>query len=186
MIWIILAIVLIFLLVYALGSFVPHTTNVCLISVDQEIEQCFAQANSVGHFVAQLHDVDRVILENDKVTGKGNTGIVYLHGKAFSFNIAEFIPNYRVSALYQSKDESWKLQLSFYRESRKKTRIVLIASVTSESHFRRVLNSWKKPKREKKFNRILATAKTIFERNEEFVNVYDDVSPEENPNFSLR
>lgn len=186
MIWITLIILLVVLLLYTLGSFVPHSTNTCLISVDREIEQCFAMANSVDHFAAQLHDVDRVILENEKITGKGNSGIIYLHGKAYPFKVVDFIPNYRVALQHQSKDESWTLQLSFYRESRKQTRLVLIATVTSNSNFRRVCNAWRKPKRELKFNRILSTAKTIFERDDEVVAVYEDVSPEENPNFSLR
>src|SRR5690606_21474877 len=123
MIWITLIILLVVLLLYTLGSFVPQSTNTCLITVAREIEHCFAMANSVGHCAAQLHDVDRVSLENERSTGKGTSGIIYLHGKACPFKVVDFMPNYRVAWQHQSKDETWRLQLSFYRESRKQTRL---------------------------------------------------------------
>lgn len=188
MFWILLPALLFFLgfvLTFAVGSFIPHTTNMCVVDVERNIDQCFALANRFELYPKYLKDITSLDCEGGDFSKLGARGSITLGSTQYPFEVIEFIPNYRVALRHRGELDHWRFQLSFYRLSRNSSRIVLLARVASDSRFRRAANAFKRKQRDRYFNQLLGAAKRCTESEPQVETTYPDVSPEQNPNFSL-
>ncbi len=172
-------------LVYFAGSFMPHQTTICLTEVNRPIEQCFAFACN-GLIITKTIPGVQIELSDGQVKQMGDRGKLITGNAQYPFEIADFIPNYRVSAVLLNPAKKRKIQLSFYRLSRNSTRVVWIDRAASPSNFKRVWMVLQKKQQEKNIQQLLDTAKTQIEKMEDTLTPYADVSAEENPNFSLK
>lgn len=186
MIWIILILVLLIALVYFTGNFITHQTTICLTEVDREIEQCFAFACQPALWTGNISGIHAIELQNDVVKRVGDNGKIKTNQGVFPFEIIDFVPNYRVAAVSITDHSRRKIQLSFYKLSRTKTRVVWIDRVESSSNFNRVWMALRKKQSEKHIQQMLDSARLQLENMEEKLTPYADVSPEENPNFTLK
>lgn len=188
MIWIITAAILLLILValiYGIGSFIPHTTNMCVVDVERNIDQCFALATKPELYAKYLPPIQKIEFDDGHFSEKGSQGKLVTSNGQHPFAVTEFIPNYRMAVRHDGASETWKLQLSFYKLSLNSARLVLIATVETESKFGRSANAFRKKSRMRFFNQMLEQAKKCVESEPEVGETFPDVSPEENPNFTL-
>jgi len=186
MLWILpTLLVLIVLLIYGLGTFVPHSTNMCLEVAERGVNDCFALACKPDNYI-HITGLSKVEFESGSFAEKGSQGKIKVGLITAGFEVVEFIPNYRMAVVYRNGSEHWLVQLSFYRLSRSSCRMVLIAKVTSSSRWQRVRNALGKNRRDAQITRMLQEAKVFLEKTEEQPAHFEDVSAEENPNFSLQ
>lgn len=186
MIWTIVVILLFSVLIlYVVGSFIPHSTNMCVIDVERGVNDSFAMANQPDNY-ARLSKIGKPTFTKGSFTEKESSGQLEINGKVFDFEITEFIPNYRMAAQHINSSEQWLVQLSFYRLSLNSCRIVLIVKVSASSNWQRLSHAFNKKKREQWINARLSETKNLLESAENVPEHFEDVSAEENPNFSLR
>ena len=188
MIWIIVSavfVLLLFALIYGVGSFIPHTTNMCVVDVERNINQCFALATQPELYQKYLPGIQKLEFESGHFAEKGSLGSLHTKRGQFQFEVTDFIPNYRVAVRHEGASETWRFQLSFYKLSLNSARLVLIATVETKSKFGRSVNAFQKKSRMRFFNETLQQAKKCVENEPDLAETYPDVSPEENPNFTL-
>ena len=186
MLWILISVfLLIILLAYGFSTFVPHSTNMCVIDVDRSINDCFALANQPDNY-AQIQGLSKVEFNEGSFSEKGSRGKIKAGLITAPFEMTEFIPNYRIALSHQNSSEDWSVQLSFYRLSKTSCRLVVIAKVVSSSRWQRLRNALGKNLRDSRINEQLALAKAFLEQAENVPDHFEDVSAEENPNFSLQ
>lgn len=188
MIWIIITAVFLLLVVaiiYGVGSFIPHTTNMCVVDVERNIAQCFALATKPELYAKYLPHIQKIEFDSGHFSEKGSRGKLITKSSQYPFEVTEFIPNYRVAVRHEGASQAWKLQLSFYKLSLNSARLVLIATVETESKFGRSVNAFLKKSQMRFFNEMLQHAKKCVENEPEVEETFPDVSPEENPNFTL-
>lgn len=186
MIWIIVVMALLVALVlYGLGTFVPFSTNMCVVDVERGINDCFALANQPENF-ERLTGVTAPRFSSGDFSKPGSSGTIEIETTPHPFEVSAFIPNYRMAVVSERPGERWKVQLSFYRLSLNSCRLVLIATVSTHSRWKRLQYAFGKKQREQWINDQLAVAKTLFEAADQVPEHFEDVTAEENPNFSLR
>lgn len=186
MLWIlIIALVFIFLLAYGVSTFVPHSTNMCVIDVERSVKDSFALANQPENY-AHIQGLSKIEFNRGAFAEKGSRGKIKSGLITAEFEVTDFIPNYRMAVQHQNSSEDWSVQLSFYRLSKTSCRMVVIVKVASSSRWQRLRNALGKNLRDARINEQLASAKVFLEQAESVPNHFEDVSAEENPNFSLQ
>lgn len=186
MIWIIVVIVLVgALAIYALGTFVPFSTNMCVVDVERGVNDCFALANQPKNY-EKLTGVSAPQFSSGDFSKPGSKGSIEIESSTHPLEVTTFIPNYRMAVVSERPGERWKVQLSFYRLSLNSCRVVLISTVSANTKLKRLLYAFGKKRREQWINGRLAEAKTMLEAAEQVPEHFEDVTAEENPNFSLR
>lgn len=185
MIWILIVFILLILLFFGFTTFVPHSTNMCVVDVNRSVNDSFALANQPENY-AHIQGLGKVEFTQGSFAEKGSDGKVKAGLITASFEVTNFIPNYRMAVKHQNSSEDWSVQLSFYRLSKTSCRLVVIVKVASASRWQRLRNALGKNMRDARIHEQLASAKAFLEHAEEVPAHFEDVSAEENPNFSLQ
>lgn len=172
--------------IYIIGSFMPLTTTMRLIDVEQNIDQCFAAANSIRHLKDATKHLREITRSNPALFEVGSTGKINFGGGDKGYEIITFTPNYRIAAEHRNGSERSTVQVSFYQLSRKSTRIVVITQFQSPSSVVRFKNALGAKKQATFIDEMLKEAKAYLEGLTDELEKVADVAPEENPNFSLR
>lgn len=172
--------------IYVIGSFMPQSTTMRIIAVEQNIDQCFAAVNETQRFAEAIKYIRALSTSSSSIFEVGSTGKINLEGSEKPFEVVAFVPNYRIAAEHRNGAEIYTVQLSFYRLSRRSTRLVVITQIESPSPVRRFKNAITAKKRAARIDEMLEDAKVFFEGLNDDLETVSDVTPEENPNFSLR
>ncbi len=186
MLWILISVLLlIYLLAHGMSTFVPHSTNMCVIDVERGVNDSFALANQPVNY-AHIQGFSKVEFTQGSFAEKDSLGKIKAELITAPFKVTEFIPNYRMAVKHQSSSDDWSVQLSFYQLSKTSCRLVVIVKVASSSRWQRLRNALGKNLRDARIHEQLASAKVFLEQAEHVPSHFEDVTAEKNPNFSLR
>lgn len=172
--------------IYIAGSFMPVSVAMRLIEVEQNIDQCFAAANHPQYYEKAIGSIQQLTFSSTSPLTVRTTGKVNFGTGEKSFEVTAYVPNYRITVEQRNGGEICTVELSFYRLSRKSTRLAVITRVESSSPLGRFKNAIGSKKRAAQIDNMLEEAKGFLENFAEPLETVADVSPDENPNFSLR
>lgn len=173
------------MLFWGFTTFVPHSTSMCVIDMNRNVNDSFALANQPENYM-HVQGLSKIEFLKGSFAAPGSRGKIKAGLIDTPFEVTEFTPNYRMAVQHQNSSENWLVQLSFYRLSKTSSRLVVIVKVSSDSRWQRLRNALGKNLRSSRINEQLASAKLFLEDAENIPAHFDDVSAEENPNFSLQ